>query len=462
VGKRTLRLWAVAILALLPGAALPAQEPAGAEESAPEADSKPPSHWRLGVGVKSHYRDSDANSFRSPFPFEPEQVPVGRDRVLLETVDPGHHLEFSTITLLIDGDWGRRFAAHAKIDGIDRYDRNPTSTDHEIDVDELWLRFGPETEPVFIPEQPGAYLKLGKFGHFERQNDRHLESYGLVSTAFNRFEDEGLEAGLDLGRWYLKFSYTQGNPLFIRDPNALAGDNGTPAFQKVHPDPALRSGIVILYDAEVEAPDFKEPEAGAGIGVRFGDGIGRRGADLLVWGYRRDLADTVDLEGTFYGGDLDLLDGPSLPPPFPRASLPIHGHRKSEVGGNLWLHFDGLSFFGQYVDQEVAGMKRTGYEGELAWRIDLPLVWGIAGRQLFPSIAPAVRYSRLDPDFDGGGPFPAVSVRWEWTKIDAGLRFGVIDGLDATVEYADHRFFVPSLRKNGSNNEFLATLRFRR
>ena len=30
---------------------------------------------------------------------------------------------------------------------------------------------------------------------FERQNDRHLESYGLVSTAFNRFEDFGVEAG---------------------------------------------------------------------------------------------------------------------------------------------------------------------------------------------------------------------------------------------------------------------------
>ena len=87
MGKRTLRLWAVGILALLTGAALPAQEPAGAEESAP--DPEPPSHWRLGVGIKSHYRDSDANSFRSPFPFKPDQVPVGRDRVLLETVDAG-------------------------------------------------------------------------------------------------------------------------------------------------------------------------------------------------------------------------------------------------------------------------------------------------------------------------------------------------------------------------------------
>jgi hypothetical protein len=460
VGKRTPRLWVLAILALAPGAALPAQNPAGGEEAAAEPK---PSHWRLGFEIKTDYRDSDANAFRSPFPFHPEQIPVGRDRVLLETVDPGHHLEISAVTLLLDADWGPRFRAHAKIDGIDRHDRNPTSTDHEVDVDELWLRVGPESEPAILPQRPGAYLKLGKFAHFERQDDRHLESYGLVSTAFNRFEDEGLEAGLDLGRHvYLKASFTQGNPLFIRDPNALAGDNGTPAFEKPHPDPDLRGGIVILYDAEVESPDFGEPEAGAGLGVRFGDDGGRRGIDVLVWGYRRDLADTVDLHGTFYGGDLDLLDGPTLPPPFPKASLPIHGDRKREVGGNVWLYFDGLSFFGQYVDQEVAGMTRTGYEGELAWRFDLPLVWAVAGRQLFPSIAPAVRYSRLDPDFDGGGPFPAVSVRWQWTKLDVGVRLGIVRGLDATVEYADHEFFVPSLRQNGSNNELLATLRFRR
>ena len=32
--------------------------------------------------------------------------------------------------------------AHAKIDFIDLYDRNPTSTDRNVDVDEAWIRFG--------------------------------------------------------------------------------------------------------------------------------------------------------------------------------------------------------------------------------------------------------------------------------------------------------------------------------
>ncbi len=38
-------------------------------------------------------------------------------------------------------------------------------------------------------------------------------------------------------------------------------------------------------------------------------------------------------------------------------------------------------------------MDRTGYEAELAWRFELPLAWAVGGRQLFPSIQPAVRYS---------------------------------------------------------------------
>lgn len=456
--RTTAKFWAVAGLFLsLAASAQTATEPEAVEEQ------PTPSRFRIRFELKGAYRDSDANAFPSPFPFPPQFIPVGQQRVFLRTVDPGDHLEFVVATLYLDADLGRHATAHVKLDAGDLSDRNPTSTDKKFDVDELWLRIGHEAEPAMMPERRSAYLKLGKFAHFERQDDRHLESYGLVATAFNRFEDQGIEVGVDFSRhFYLKASFTQGNPVFIRDPNALAGDNGTPDGLKLPPQPELNSGIVILYDAEVEDLDFGGPyESGAALGMRFGDETGARGIDFMVWGYRRDLADAVDLHGTLYGGDLDLLNGPELPPPFPRASLPITGDSKREAGANLWIYRDGLTLFAQYVDQDLAGLKRTGYEGELAYKFELPVRWALAGRQLFPSIAPAVRYSRLDPEIVGGGPFPAVSVRWDWTKIDYGVRIGILPGFDLTVEYADNDFFIPSLQAHRSNNELLATLRFK-
>lgn len=414
-----------------------------------------------GFEAKAHYRDSESFRFPSPFPFPGSFLPPGEERGFLETVDAGRHFEVSVLTLLVDASWGESVAAHAKVDFIDLYDRNPTSSDKKIDVDELWIRFG--ADPEQLGGRGGVYAKVGKFAHFERQNDRHLESYGLVATAFNRFEDQGLELGAALGRHvYLRFSATQGNPLFLRDPNALAGDNGTPELDPavhVNPDPALKSGVVILYDAEVEDLDVDgDLETGYGLGFRFGDRdeVGWS-LDLLGWSYRRKLAETVTLEGTFYGGDLDLLRGPGNATP-----LPIRGDEKSEVGGNLWLYAGGFALFAQYVDQEIAGMTRKGLEAEASWRFDLPLVWASGGRQLFPSLQPVVRWSRLEPDFAGGSPqYPAVSVRWEWEKLDYGLRLGLVDGVDLTVEIADNTMTLAS----GAQvfyDELLATLRWRK
>ncbi|KAB2955663.1 MAG: hypothetical protein F9K18_13550 [Thermoanaerobaculia bacterium] len=413
----------------------------------------------FGLEAKVHFRDSERLANPSPFPFPPEFLPPGQTRAFQETVDEGRHFEISTLTLLADAVWGENLAAHAKVDFIDLYDRNPTSSDREIDVDELWIRFG--SDPARAPGAFALYARLGKFAHFERQDDRHLESYGLVSTAFNRFEDAGLEVGADLGRHlYLRASLTAGNPLFFRDPNALAGDNGTPAKDPVahpNPEPELQTGFPILYDAEVEDLDTDgELETGGGIGLRLGDPEGGGYFDLLAWGYRRKLAQTVALEGTSYGGDLDLLDGP-----FEGFSLPIAGDDKREVGANLRAGAGGFSFFGQYVAQELAGMDRTGWEAEVAWRFELPLAWAVGGRQLFPSLQPAARYSRLEPEFAGGSPqYPAPSVRWEWTKLDLGVRLAIVSGVDLTIEYADNVLTRADGREL-SEDELLATLRFR-
>jgi hypothetical protein len=246
--------------------------------------------------------------------------------------------------------------------------------------------------------------------------------------------------------------------VFLRDPNALAGDNG------VDPDPSdeLGTGIVILYDAEIEDYDFKEVELGWGAGLRFGNLSGTNGADFLVWGYSRDMADTVELEGTFYGGDLDLLEGPFIPGVVPERALtyPLTGRKKEEIGANLWIYWGGLSLFGQYVDQDMAGLKRTGIEGELAWTIELPVGAAIGGKQLFPYIAPAIRYSKLDPEFGAPPITPSPSFAWDWEKIDYGIRLGIVQGIDLTAEFAENQFVLKS-GATVENNEVLATLRWR-
>lgn len=429
-----------------------AQEPASEPPSVPEEKT-----FRIGFEAKAHFRDSDPFRFPVNFPFTPDMLPPGVEQGFLGTVDPGSSLEISVLTLRLDGRWGDAVAAHAKVDLIDLYDRNPTSSAEELDVDELWVRFGRETEPAFLPAKSGVYVKIGKFPKLERQDDRHLESYGLVSTAFNRFEDLGVELGADLGRYlYLKVQATQGNPVFLRDPNALAGDNGTPELREPNPDPELGTGVTIPYDTDVADVDVDgDLELGAGLGLRFADRSGRRGFELLGFRYERELAETVDVDGSFYGGDLDLLRGPGNAFPFP-----ITGDEKIETGANLWLYLNGFSLFGQWVDQDLAGLERTGLEAEVAWRFDLPLRFAVAGRQLFGWIQPAVRWSRLEPDFAAPEITPAPSFAWDWEKVDAGVRIGILPEIDLTLEYADNTITLAS-GTDVSQDELLTTLRWR-
>ncbi len=453
--KTTIK-WALSLLFLaFPLTAQP--EVAG---EVPEADD--PSGFVFGVEVKGHWRDSELTQLPSPFPFRPEQRPPGPgvQPIFLETVEPGSHAELSVVTLWMTVDWQDNVSSKLKVDLIDLHDRNPTSDDREWDIDEAWLRIGHETEPGQWPEDPWqAYAKIGKFAKFDRQDDRHLESYGVVSTAFNRFEDIGLEAGVDLGRrFYLKASYTAGNPVFIRDPNALAGDNGIDEFLPgavVNPDPEFKSGILILYETDVDDIDFDNPEISLGLGVRFGDEDSLIAGDFLAWGSDRELADTVALRGTFYGGDLDILLGPRnlFPPPA------LAGRDKTEWGANLWLYAGDFTFFGQYVDQDLASLPRTGLEAEASWTFELPYFGAAFGRQLFSFIQPAARYSKLDPRFSTHPMNPGPSISWEWEKIDLGLRLGLIDRMiDLTVEWNDNNFITKGGER--SADEFLATVRW--
>jgi hypothetical protein len=449
------RASALAGAVCLAGGAWAGRVEAQAQDAAPAAG---PSQT-LGFEIKGGYRDSGQTKIESPFQFPPIFLPPGESKGFMETVDEGGHAELQVVTLFYRGEWANGLGAKVKLDLIDRYDRNPTSGDREWDVDEAWLRWGPETEPGKVHEGKTAYAKLGKFPKFERQDDRHLESYGLVGTAFNRMEDIGLETGFDLGaHFYMKSSLTQGNPLFIRDANALAGDNGIdildiPGGAAHFPDPELKSGIPILYDADSDHLDFDNPEVGLGLGLRFNDPDGRWDLDVLAWGYARTLADGVDLEGTFYGGDLEILRGPFNA--FAPASLA--GDEKQEVGANVWLYAGRFTFFGQYVASEVANLERTGWEAEVHYDFEMPYL-ELFGQQVLSFVAPAARFSRLDPKFTPNQFYPSPSISWDWEKVDLGVRMGLIAGLDLTLERNDNEFVTK--RGKRTQDEYLATFRY--
>ena len=442
--------------ALLPAAVL-AQEPP-APEASPEASPSPaPKRFRLGGELKTHFRHSAFVEFKDQFPFPDFFLPPGQTEVFLRTPVAGNSLELSTVNLIGEGDFTPDISARVEVHFLDLYNRNPTTSDDRIAVREAWLRFGRKYETLDLAPKTSFYAEIGKAPRFTKPRLRRLESYGLWSTAVGRFEELQVELGGSVGRnVYWRAQVANGNPLFFRDPNALAGDNGTPALLQPNPDPRLKSGIPILYDARVQDIDTDgNPQLGLGLGWRTADAEGRNGIDVMAWGRRRKMAKTVDIEGSFYGGDLDLLNGPGDAFPFA-----VKNDRKRETGANLWLYLGGFSLFGQYVDQDLAGLPRTGIEGEVAWSFDLPLVWSLGERQLFPWIAPAVRYSKLDNDFRNPRQTPSPSFSWDWEKIDAGLRLGLVGGTDLTLEYADNDFILAT-GAHRNNNEYLATLRWR-
>lgn len=404
---------------------------------------------RVSTEVKAGFRWSEHDRMALDFPFPSEFVPVGEPDVALETVAPGSSLELSKATVFLDAALPRNIAAHAKIDFVDLYDRNPTSTDANVDVDEAWVSVGRRWDPLEPLPAKAFYVLLGKAPKLERQPVRRLESYGLVGTAFNRFPDLQLQAGAALGaHLYLVGQISNGNPIFMRDPNALAGDRGTDPPPR--PDPKLHSGFPIFYHAEVEELELDDQfEYGGAAGLRFGRENRDRSIDMLAFFYRTTLSKKARLRGTFYEGDLDLLAGAGIP-------LPVRGNKRTEGGVNLNLRLGEFFAFGQFVREESAGLPRTGFEAELAWR----LVLGDLGDpgDLFPAIQPALRYSRLDNDYSAPRGFVVPTAVWGWTRWDLGVRLTIVKRLDLTVEYSHNGIASP---RPVHHDEMLGTLRFR-
>jgi hypothetical protein len=396
--------------------------------------------WKEKVEVRGNYRDSHEQKFQLKFGFKPIMLPVGQQFGFMETVNAGRHVELSVVDLHLDVGYRDYFLAHAKIRGVDKYKQNPTSTDRKFDADELYLRFGVKPENLERPARSSIFLQAGKAPKMERQQFRLLESYGLAATSFNRLEDVQVMVGGTVGRsFYWRYQVSTGNPFFFRDPNALAGDNGIPALMHPNPDPRLKSGFPILYNTKVDSVflETQHLQRGEGLGYRWQREDQSAGIDVLLFHYRRNMVDEERLFGTFYGGDIDFLLGPG------GFNLPISGRRKEEFGGRVYSEWRGLTTIAQFTKQSVAGLHRQGYELEAGYEIPLTFSPMFRGHQLFPFIQPALRTSGLKNRFRGPREYPAPSVWWNWTKFDYGVRVGLIEGTDLTIERSKHNVGAP-------------------
>ena len=414
--------------------------------------------YKTRIELRANYRDSQEEAFPLKFPFPPSFLPVGQKTGFMETVDAGTHAELSVAQVRLDLGYRDFFLAHAQLHAQDKYRRNPTSEDKKFDADELWLRFG--TKPDFLarPEKTSFFLQMGKFPKMERQPIRLLESYGLAATSFNRFEDVGFMGGGSIGRnLYWRLSGTSGNPLYFRDPNALAGDNGIKELLLPNPDPKLKAGIPILYNTETEGYFLKTDHVqfGQAIGYRWQNAAQTGGFDAIVFHYRRSMADREALTGTFYSADLQLLAGP---PGF-GISIPVSGRRKEETGTRIYTEWHGLTATAQWTKQLFAGLHRQGEELEAGYQVPLSFGPSVGGESLLQGIQPVVRWSGLQNSFKGPKNFVDPSMWWNWVKIDYGVRIGFAKHTDVTIEHAKHVIVVPGVRLRP--DETLVTLRIR-
>lgn len=367
------------------------------------------------------------------------------------TADKGNHLEVSNIALFWNINFNNPWSIHTKVDAIDLYEKNPSSSDLDISLDKFIIRYGKKS---LFPRDQGhisGYIQAGKFGKFERQEDRRLESYGVVSTAFNRVEDSGLELGLNWSsNWYSLLSFTTGNPVFFRDPNALAGDNGVR-------DNTYESGILVLYDAEIERLNLeRSPETGIASGYRWISEDGNQRLNVMLFGYQRQLQASQKLHGTLYGGDRDLFEFSELYTPGPvdpsndQSSVPLSNNKKWEGGMNVWWYGAKTRIFFQAVNQHIGGLKRFGAEVELSYAIKR-----FDAYQWLARLTPVIRYSTLHNRFNTPANNPSPSIGWDWQKVDIGFKATFSATSSLVIEYAHNR--IATDQGSRSQGEFLAT-----
>jgi hypothetical protein len=440
-------------LACLAAVAAAAAAGAAAQEAPAAPPSPEPFHFWGEVKTNArHSRAVETKTFTPTGPGPFTFTPTGAQR----TPDAGTALELQNVSLVGEGDLGLGVSAKLEVHVLDLYNRNPTSSDDRVFVRQAWLRFGSKAEALAARPESRLYVLAGIAPRFSKPMVRALESYGMWATAVGRFEMPQVQAGGALGRGlYWRAQAGKGNPLFYRDTNVLAGDNGVTPASTLAPARAYETGFPIFYDAKADDLDTHgQLEWGAGLGFRRLHPEPSRSLDLdlLGWYFQRHLADAVALRGTDELGDLELLRGRGNP-------LPFAGRGKAEAGLNVSARRGRWRLDGQLVRQDIASLVRRGFDAELGAVFRLPGLFLVGETPIGNWIRPVLRVSIIDNQFDLPVTYPTLSVDWDWRKYDLGLRFGVMRDVDLTVEYSRHDMIVPTVGTLHPD-EFLATLRF--
>ena len=429
----------VLVLALFATAGA-AQEPSPPPPPVQPSPPSEPEPFHLWGEFKTNARHSPFLQTRiftptgpGPFTF----TPTG----FLRTPDAGTALELQNVTLGAEGDLGLGVSAKFELHVLDLYNRNPTSLDDRIFVRQAWIRFGDKAEALRFAYESRLFVLAGMAPRFSKPTVRALESYGMWLTAVGRFEMPQIQLGGALGRHaYWRAQAGKGNPLYYRDTNVLAGDNGTRA-STLTPSPSYDTGFPILYDAKAgDLNTHGQLEWGAGLGFRHVRPEPAHGleADLLGWYFHRKLADAVVLRGTSDLGDLELLRGHGYP-------MPFEGRDKAEAGLNIAARYGRWRLDAQLVRQDIAKLVRRGFDAELSALIRLPGLFLVGETPVGNWIRPVVRVSLIDNRFDAPITYPVLSVDWDWRKYDFGLRMGLLRDVDLTVEFSRHDMVVPNV-----------------
>ena len=417
--------------------------PVFAQETAEPPVTQEDDPFHFGGELKTGFRWSQAQQSTV---FGSRSQPIG----FMKTPDVGSAFEFQHLAITGEGHITSGVFAKFEVRFLDQYNRNPSSADQVVFVRQAFVRFGDKSQRLSGERGSRFYAQIGMAPRFSKQMVRRLESYGLWGTAVGRFEQPQVELGATFGpRIYARAMAGAGNTLFLRDTNPLAGDNQT---QTPDPSAVHATDFPILYDAKYQGVNStRHSEVGAGLGVRAGGGD-KAGFDLLGWYFTRRLAPTASIYESEYPGELAVLKGAGFP-------IPTSGNRRREWGVNLEGRAAGLRFFGQWIDQDLAGAGRHGVEAEAAWNIALPGLFLVGESPFGNWIQPAFRFSWIHNDFTAPLPYPRLSVVWPWKKYDFALRMGLVRNVDVTAEYTFHQVFRFAGAPNLPMKEFLVTLR---